>query len=134
MYVNVWDGDIASQHPHSIMAEQLFGPVYTKTFSEIVEARVAIKHKDFDLAATLLGGALAPFLNESQAKDLAQALKIVINSIYGLTSARFPNAFRVVNITNYNDRVIFQFKMYETGLKEIQEISKSGLIASVAYF
>lgn len=94
MYVNVWDGDIASQHPHSIMAEQLFGPVYTKTFSEIVEARVAIKHKDFDLAATLLGGALAPFLNESQAKDLAQALKIVINSIYGLTSARFLNAFR----------------------------------------
>ena len=45
----------------------------------------------------------------------------------------FPNAFRVVNITNYNDRVIFQFKMYETGLKEIQEISKSGLIASVAF-
>lgn len=94
MYVNVWDGDIASQHPHSIMAEKLFGPVYTKTFSEIVEARVAIKHKDFDTAATLLGGALAPFLNESQAKDLAQALKIVINSIYGLTIARFPNAFR----------------------------------------
>ena len=94
MYVNVWDGDIASQHPHSIMAEMLFGPVYTKTFSEIVEARVAIKHKDFDYAKTLLNGALAPFLNESQAKDLAQALKIVINSIYGLTSARFPNAFR----------------------------------------
>lgn len=45
----------------------------------------------------------------------------------------YPNAFRVVNITNYNDRVIFQFRMFETNLKEIQEISKQGLIASVAF-
>lgn len=94
MYVNVWDGDVSSQHPSSIEAERLFGPKYTKAFSDIKQARVAIKHKDFDRAASLLNGALAPFLNESQAKDLAQALKIVINSIYGLTSARFPNAFR----------------------------------------
>ena len=94
MYVNVWDGDVSSMHPSTIEMEMLFGPKYTKVFSEIKKARVAIKHKDFDTAAKLLGGALAPFLNESQAKDLAQALKIVINSIYGLTSARFPNAFR----------------------------------------
>lgn len=94
MYVNVWDGDVSSQHPSSIEAERLFGPKYTKAFSDIKQARVAIKHKDFEHAATLLDGALAPFLNESQAKDLAQALKIVINSIYGLTSAKFPNAFR----------------------------------------
>lgn len=94
MYVRVWDGDVSSQHPSSIEAECLFGPKYTKVFSDIKQARVAIKHKDFERAASLLNGALAPFLNESQAKDLAQALKIVINSIYGLTSAKFPNAFR----------------------------------------
>lgn len=94
MYVNVWDGDVSSMHPSTIEMEMLFGPHYTKVFSEIKQARVAIKHKDFDRASKLLNGALSLFLNESQAKDLAQALKIVINSIYGLTSAKFPNAFR----------------------------------------
>lgn len=94
MYVRVWDGDCLSMHPSTMEIEVLFGPKYTKAFSEVKQARVAIKHKDFEHAATLLDGALAPFLNESQAKDLAQALKIVINSIYGLTSAKFPNAFR----------------------------------------
>lgn len=94
MYVNVWDGDVASMHPSTIEMEMLFGPHYTKVFSEIKQARVAIKHKDFDRASKLLNGALSLFLNESQAKDLSQALKIVINSIYGLTSAKFPNAFR----------------------------------------
>ena len=39
-------------------------------------------------------GALKPYLNEESAKDLAQALKIIINSIYGLTSATFDNEFR----------------------------------------
>lgn len=42
----------------------------------------------------------------------------------------YPNAFRTVSVTNYNDRVIFTFKFHETKLTEIQEISKGGLIAS----
>ena len=94
MYVNVWDGDIASQHPHSAIFEVIFGPEFTKRFEEIVQARVAIKHKDFEAAGKMLNGALKPYLNEEQAADLAQALKIVINSIYGLTSAAFENPFR----------------------------------------
>lgn len=93
MYTNVWDGDIASQYPHSIMAEVLFGPRYTKIFAEIVEARVAVKHRDFETAGRLLNGALASFLSEETAGDLAQALKIIINSVYGLTTASFPNEF-----------------------------------------
>lgn len=94
MYGGVWDGDIASQHPHSAIYECVFGPTFTKRFEDIVNARVAIKHKDFDLAGKMLDGALKPYLNEEQAADLAQALKIVINSIYGLTSASFANPFR----------------------------------------
>lgn len=94
MYSNVWDGDIASQHPHSAIFERIFGPEFTRRFEDIVEARVAIKHKDFDKAGKLLNGALKPYLNEEQADGLAQALKIVINSIYGLTSAAFENPFR----------------------------------------
>lgn len=97
MYGPTWDGDVASMHPHSIIFECLFGPEFTKVFEEIVQARVAVKHKDFDTASKLLGGALKPYLNEELAADLAQALKIVINSIYGLTSAAFPNLFRDPN-------------------------------------
>ena len=94
MYSDVWDGDIASQHPHSGIFEVIFGPEFTKRFEEIVNARVAIKHKDFEVAGKMLNGALKPYLNEEQADGLAQALKIVINSIYGLTSASFENPFR----------------------------------------
>lgn len=94
MYTNVWDGDVASMHPHSVIFECLFGPEYTKRFEEIVKARVAIKHKDFEAAGKMLGGALKPYLTDELAGPLAQALKIVINSIYGLTSASFENAFR----------------------------------------
>lgn len=64
---------------------------------EILDARIAIKHKDFDKARKMLGGALAKYLtDEDSAADLAQALKIAINSVYGLTSATFENPFRDV--------------------------------------
>lgn len=95
MYINVLADDVASQHPHSAISECLFGPYYTKRFKEIVDARVAIKHKDFDSAKKMLNGAITKYLNdESLAKDVSNALKIVINSVYGLTSASFDNAFR----------------------------------------
>ena len=95
MYGNVALLDIASMHPSSIVAETLFGEVYTQRFKDILDARIAIKHKDFDKARTMLGGALAKYLDDPQmAKDLAQALKIAINSVYGLTSAAFSNPFR----------------------------------------
>lgn len=95
MYGNVALLDIASMHPSSIIAEQLFGEEYTRRFEEIKETRVAIKHKDFEKASKMLGGKLAKYLtDENTASDLAQALKIAINSVYGLTSANFENPFR----------------------------------------
>ncbi len=95
MYSNIALLDIASMHPSSIVAEELFGPEYTKRFNEILQARIAIKHKDFDKAKKMLGGALAKYLtDENAAAELAQALKIAVNSVYGLTSAGFENPFR----------------------------------------
>lgn len=122
MYADVWDGDIASQHPHSVIFEVLFGPKFTKIFKELVHARVAIKHKDFDLAGRLLGGVLKPYLNEEQADDLAQALKIVINSIYGLTSAAFANPFR--DPRNVDNIVAKRGALFMTLLKS--EVQKRG--------
>lgn len=87
--------DIASMHPSSIIAEELFGEIFTRRFAEIVQARIAIKHKDYDRARQMLGGKLAKYLDDPEAcANLAQALKIAINSVYGLTSAKFTNPFR----------------------------------------
>jgi hypothetical protein len=88
-------------HPTSIEILNLFGP-YTEKFSELKAARLAIKRRDFESARSMLDGRLAPFLeNEEQADKLSYALKIVINIVYGLTSAKFDNPFRDIrNIDN----------------------------------
>ena len=87
--------DVASMHPSSIVDEQLFGERYTQRFQDILSARIAIKHKDYEAAAKLLDGKLAKYLTDKgSAKALSGALKIAINSVYGLTAARFPNPFR----------------------------------------
>ena len=90
--------DIASMHPSSIIELDLFGP-YTENFAALKEVRMAIKHGEWDLARSFMGGRLEKYLvdvenNPINANDLSYALKIVINIVYGLTSARFDNPFR----------------------------------------
>lgn len=120
MYTNVALLDIASMHPSSIVAEELFGPKYTARFKDILDARIAIKHKEFDKARKMLNGALAPYLtNEESAAGLAQALKIAINSVYGLTSARFENPMR--DIRNVDNIVAKRGALFMINLKhEVQ--------------
>lgn len=94
VYHNVALLDVASMHPSSIELLDLFGP-YTERFSDLKNARIAIKHKDYADARRMMDGKLAPYLeDEEQAEALSYALKIVINIVYGLTSAKFENAFR----------------------------------------
>ena len=86
--------DIASMHPTSIENLQLFGP-YTKRYSELKRARILIKHKQLDEARKILNGALVPYLDDQSNLDaLAYALKIALNSTYGLTAAKFDNPLR----------------------------------------
>lgn len=117
-YIKSWPGiygnvallDVASLHPNSIRAMNCFGE-YTKNFTDILDARIAIKHGDYDTARKMLNGRLAPYLDdESTAKDLAQALKIAINSVYGLTAANFDNPFR--DIRNKNNIVALRGALF----------------------
>ena len=86
--------DVVSMHPTTIGILNLFGK-YTEKFKDLTKARTAIKKHDFTAARKMLDGRLAPYLeNEDGADKLAYALKIVINIVYGLTSAKFPNPFR----------------------------------------
>ncbi len=99
MYSNVALLDIASMHPHSVIAECLFGVRFTKAFREIVEGRVSIKHEAWDEVNHALNGKLTPYIQqvikgELTSKELADALKTAINSVYGLTAASFENAFK----------------------------------------
>ena len=100
MYYNVVTFDVASMHPSSIKAENGFGK-YTENFSQLLDIRLYIKHKEYDKVKTMFNGALAKYLTatdpeelKKQAKALSYALKIAINSVYGLTSASFDNPMR----------------------------------------
>ena len=89
-YENVALLDVASMHPTSIEQLNLFGP-YTQRYSELKQARVAIKHKDMDALSKLFDGRLVEIAKNYDLDELGTALKIPINSMYGLTSAKFDN-------------------------------------------
>lgn len=99
-YENVALLDVASMHPTSIEQLNLFGP-YTQRYSELKQARVAIKHKDMDALSKLFDGRLVEIAKNYDLDELGKALKIPINSMYGLTSAKFDNpAWDPRNIDN----------------------------------
>lgn len=112
--------DVSGMHPASIRALNAFGE-YTQNFADLVDARLAIKHKDFDAARKMLDGKLAPYLDDaSQAKALSGALKIAVNSVYGLTSAKFSNPFR--DRRNNNNIVALRGALFMVNLKhEVQD-------------
>lgn len=122
MYGNVALLDIASMHPNSAINLNAFGE-YTQNFKDILDTRIAIKHGEFEKARHLFSGRLAPYLDdETTAKNLAQALKIAINSVYGLTSANFDNPFR--DVRNKNNIVALRGALFMRTLQD--EVKKRG--------
>ena len=45
----------------------------------------------------------------------------------------YPNAFRIVNVTNYKDKVVFDFEWRETREVEIQRMAKMLVFGSIIY-
>lgn len=108
--------DVRSMHPSSIIALNMFGE-YTARFKELVDARAAIKHKDYDTAKKMLDGALVPYLNSKEDADaVSDALKTAINSVYGLTSASFSNPFR--DPRNVNNIVALRGALFMATLRD----------------
>ena len=131
MYGNVALLDVASMHPHSLIAECLFGIKYTQAFREIVEGRVSIKHEAWDEVDQMMGGKLRPYVDRVKAgeftsDDLANALKTAINSVYGLTKARFDNPFR--DIRNKDNIVAKRGALFMVDLCEA--VQKKGYIVA----
>lgn len=125
MYTAVALLDIASMHPHSLISECLFGIYYTTAFRDIVEGRVSIKHEAWDEVNNMLDGKLAPYIQDVidgklTSGDLANALKTAINSVYGLTSAKFDNPFR--DVRNKDNIVAKRGELFMIDLKhEVQD-------------
>lgn len=127
IHYNVALLDVASMHPHSLIAECFFGPHFTRRFKEIVDGRVTIKHEDWDEINKMLDGKLSKYVDKvkvglMKSKDLANALKTAINSVYGLTSANFDNPFR--DIRNKDNIVAKRGALFMIDLKH--EVQKRG--------
>jgi hypothetical protein len=99
--------DVASMHPTSILQLNLFGDEFTPRFRTLVEAQLAIKHGDYGRCKGMFGGKLTPYIEEIErlaetdpaaakkaAAELRYGLKIAINIVYGMTSAKFDNPFK----------------------------------------
>ena len=131
IFGNVGLFDVASMHPHSMLAECLFGPRYTKRLLDLVEGRLMVKHVDWTEINDILDGRLTKYVEfiekgEIRSKDLANALKTVINSIYGLTSAKFDNAFH--DIRNKDNIVAKRGALFMVDLAE--EVRKHGYLVA----
>lgn len=90
--------DVGNMHGASILALNKFGE-HTAKYREIRDARMAIKKGiktgDFTEAKQMLGGKLAKYLNSAEEADKLQgALKLVLNSTYGIAAATFENPLR----------------------------------------
>ena len=107
VYFNVGLFDVVSMHPHSAIRLKIFGEEITNRFENLVEGRVAVKHirEVGDDAYKEAIRRLGPIVEEifdgvkpedvkAKAKAVANALKTAINSVYGLTSAKFDNKLR----------------------------------------
>lgn len=57
------------------------------------------------------------------------------NVLYVATPAlvSYPNAFRIVNVTNYKDKTVFDLKWYETREKTIQKMAKLLVFSGAMY-
>jgi len=121
-YENVVLMDVASMHPTSLINLNYFGE-YTPKFKDILDARIMIKHGDIQNAKQIMNGALAEFLdNPEEIEALAYALKIVLNSQYGLTSSKFD--VPQVDPRNINNIVALRGALFMRALQD--ELNERG--------
>ena len=94
IYTDVALLDIASLHPSSIILLNKLGK-YTQRYADLRQARVYIKHGDYESAAKLFDGKLAPYLSDPNAAgELSAALKLPLNAFFGQSFATYDNPAR----------------------------------------
>lgn len=94
MYENVSLFDIGNMHGASIIALNKFGDC-TENYIKIREARMALKHRDYEKIKSYFDGKLMKYLtSDEDADQLQAAFKLILNSTYGIAAASFSNPLR----------------------------------------
>lgn len=127
IHYNVALLDVESMHPSSAIMEAIFGDKYTARFASLKQARIYIKHNDIDSLYGVLDGKLSKFIdpNDTEALEkLSTTLKIPINAVYGLTSAKFETGNRCKDPRNVDNIVAKRGALFMINLKH--EVEKRG--------
>lgn len=86
--------DVNSLHPSSIILLNKLGE-YTQRYADLRAARVFIKHGDYESAGKLFDGKFKKYLtSKEEAEALSKALKLPLNSFFGISFATFDNPAR----------------------------------------
>lgn len=94
MYRNVALLDVASLHPTSIIMLDKLNE-YTQRYADLRAARVFIKHGDYESAGKLFDGKFKKYLeSKEEAEALSKALKLPLNSFFGISFGSFENPAR----------------------------------------
>lgn len=94
MYRNVALLDVASLHPTSIIMLDKLNE-YTQRYADLRAARVFIKHVDYESAGKLFDGKFKKYLeSKEEAEALSKALKLPLNSFFGISFGSFENPAR----------------------------------------
>lgn len=131
IWYNVALLDVESMHPSSLIMENHFGDVYTARYAELKQGRIYIKHDQIDECKRILDGKLAAYLDPSMPdiiERLSAVLKIPINAVYGLTSAKFETGNRCKDPRNVDNIVAKRGALFMVNLKH--EVAKRGFIVA----
>ena len=122
MYSNVALLDVNNMHGESIgllnkLAEN------TQNYRDLRAARIAIKHRDYKKLETMFNGVFMKYVTtDEDADNLQAAIKLVLNSTYGIIAATFKNPIR--DERDVNNTVALLGALFMRTLQE--EVTKKG--------
>ncbi len=94
MYVNVALLDVNNMHGESISTLNKLAD-NTQNYRDLRAARIAIKHREYDKLEKMFDGKFMKYVTtDEEADNLQAALKLVLNSTYGIIAATFDNPIR----------------------------------------
>ena len=94
IYTDVAQLDVGNMYGKTIILLNKLGED-TKNYIAIREARMAIKHKDYEKLKTLFDGKLLKYLESDEMADRVQTtMKLILNSTYGIIEATFDNPLK----------------------------------------
>lgn len=114
--------DATNMHGASLIALDKLGP-YTQRYIDIRNARIAIKHRDYKALENMFDGKFMNYVKtDEEADNLQAALKLILNSTYGICAATFENPLK--DKRDVNNIIALRGALFMRTLQE--EVMKRG--------